>query len=884
MVSSINTNTATSIIEEMQNYNLESKVIQKEKEKLKKYEDEVSITNKRISGLGQLKTLLEDLSIQVDSFTFNRLDKKGIFDAKKVIAPKELTENYANVKAKPGVSNQDIPLEITQVAKGEILGSHNAFKPENMMQTVPLGPWFISSSGCGENKVTFTVLDNGMKSKDFANKNVNVVGDGNGQFKVGKFSIGNSREITIEDGDTLEKIVNKINDATRADGEERNPHVTAEIVKNKEGKYFIWIRSDAKHHGTQNIFNIHDENNKGVWKKHNEKIVISFDENTTVREFMANLKQNAKKADIEVMYNPNETENGGRILLKSLLTGAGNEMKVEGYMHEAEKATSCNHIHLKKMQDAKDAEIKVDGIEITSKVNTIETEDLKIDLFGKPKKSKSPKNFNLRITNDTEGLYEKFEELAEVYNNLSLFIAQNSLRVHDPQIYSKPAIKATLNTYNDALSWLNDQLFNYFSQFNQSGNYVKENQVSDLGISIIPKEITPPSEIIGDVEQDYMPVQYNELVIDKKKLQKAIEEKFDTFKEILSYQFDSTNTEFHLLNNNKNVNFEAQGVKNLEYTVDYEQVKYMDNISKEKEANEKINDSLSDINYFLINDVKIPVDKDTTYASLVDEINKHSSKTNIRADLLDSSDKIVSAKDLGADTKVRIALSLYYETEEQKHKAEEGQDVLGKQDALRDSLVLVDHNDVVLKGIFQSTVTGLDDTTENSVLDNRIPQIRFFDTSSIVQVEANLRDHEKSDLPSYFKLINSKKYEEGGVVKILPKLDTSKSDQHINLQDFEVAYLGKSDGSAVITAKQGMADKINNVLISYTKFDGTIEQFIQHERQDKIRQESSLSLEREVLKAKIERDFAQIKAAEMKLAVQQEYFKVFNNNKITIYE
>ena len=882
MLGSIGANTATSIVEEMQNNNFESKAIKKAEEKLKKYEDEINITNKRISGLGQFKTLLEDLSSQMSVFTLSRSGKSGIFDAKKVIAPKELTENYANVKVKPGVINQNISLEITQIAKGEILESYSYIKPGDKVGTdaswTPVTwEWWLeeimSSPQCDmKNKVILTVHDNGMKSKSFDAKDANVVGDGDNQFKAGKLSIGNSRKIEIENGDTLEKIVNKINDATRTQGEENNLHVIAEVVKDEIGnRYFIWIRSDAKHHGVQNKFEINDKNNSNnFWTKHNEKIELSFDENATVGDFIADLKHNAKKADIEVIYNPKETEQGGKILLKSLLTGKGNEIQVEGHLHMDNSAeTNCNHIHLSQAQDASDAEVKIDGITITSKTNTIETEDLKIDLFGKPKKLKS---FNLRIENDTEGLYEKFEELAKSYNNLSTFVAQNSLRVHDQDVHSKPAIIATLATYKDTLSLLDDQLFNYFSQFSQDGKYTKEDEISDLGISIISKEMTPPSEKVGEVEQNYMPIQYNELVIDKKKLQKAIEERFDTFKEILSYQFDSTNTKFHLLNNHKNVNFEAQGVKSLEYEVNYTNAKYMSNISKESAANAKINDSLSDQHYFLINDVKIPVDKDTTYASLVDEINKHSSTTKIRADLLDNSNKIVS--DLAINSNVKIALSLSGQQEQDKS-------ISNRQDALRSKLVLVDPNDAVLKGIFNSNSQSFDDTSEKDILDNKIPQINFFDMSSIVEVKANLKDYETTGLPAYLKLINPKKPEEGGVIKILPKLSAAKSDKHIDLQNFEVAYLAETNGNATITAKQGIADKINNILNNYTKFNGMIEEFIRHEKHDKMYKENDLSFEKDSFKykkAKIERDFARIKAAEMRATVQQEYFRQVSNN------
>ena len=885
MLGSIGTNTATSIVEEMQNNNFESKAIKKAEEKLKKYEDEINITNKRISGLGQFKTFLEDLSSQMSAFTFSRSGKSGIFDAKKVVAPRELTENYANVKVKPGVINQNIPLEITQIAKGQILQSHSDIKPGDKIgiswTSAKLDWWLeeiMSSPQCDmKNKVILTVHDNGMSSKGFDAKDANVVGEGNNKFKAGKLSIGNSRKIEIKDGDTLEKIVNKINDATRTQGEENNPHAIAEVAKNKENKFFIWIRSDAKHHGVQNKFEINGDN-KDQFTAYNEKIELSFDENATVGDFIADLKHNAKKADIEVIYNPKETKDGGKILLKSLLTGEGNDIKVEGHLHiDSNPETSCNHIHLSQAQEASDAKVKIDGITITSKTNTIEREDLKIDLFGKPKKLKS---FNLRIENDTEGLYKKFKELAKSYNKFSKFVARNSLRVHDQDVHSKPSIIATLSTYKDTLSLLNDQLINYFSQFSQDGKYTKEDEISDLGISIISKELTEPSQKVDEVEENYMPVQYNQLVIDKKKLQKAIEERFDTFKEILSYQFDSTNTKFCLPNDHKTVNFEAQGVKSLEYDVDYTKVKYMSNISTENTANAKVNAFLSDQHYFLINDVKIPVDTDTTYASLVDEINKHSSTTKIRADLLDNSNKIVS--DLATNPNVKIALSLYYKTEQQRQNAQKGQNALDKQDALRDKLVLVDPNDAALKGIFNSSSQSLDDTTENPILDDKIPQINFFDTFFIVEVKANLKDYETTDLPAYLELMRPKKPEEGGVIKILPKLSTAKSDKHIDLQNFKVAYLAETNGKATITAKQGIADKINNILNSYTEFNGMIEKFIKHEKRDKMYKENDLSFEKDSFKykkAKIERDFARIKAAEMRAAVQQEFFRqVFGNS------
>lgn len=861
MVSSINSAVATEILRESSDF--KTKALKKEEDKLKKYQDEVNIGNKRISDLGQFKTVLEDLSYQVTDFTFNPLSKSNVFDAKKALFPKKLSENYANIKVKSGASNQNIPFQIIRMAKGEILQSKKSFKPDDKMSDI--------ASEIADKKVTFTVLDNGMKSENFDDKDANVVGTGDNQFKVGEFSIGNSIKIKIENGDTLEKIVDKVNDQTKIHGEENNPHVVAEIVKNKEGKYFIWIKSDAKHHGVQNKFEITGDNSS-KFTEYSETIDVPFNHDTTIGSFVSDLKHNAKKADIEVVYNPDK-EKGGKISFKSLLTGRGNETQID-----ADLRIFGNPVDILKAQDA---EIKVNGMEIKSKTNNIETDSLKIDLFGEPKDSKPTEEFNLKITDNTEGLYEKLESLAKSYNNLSLFVAQHSLKVHDENVYSKPAIKATLSVHKDILSSLNDQLFNYFSQFNQAGGYVAENQISDLGIGIIFKEITPPSENVGEVEQNYMPVQYYEIVIDKSKLQKAIEEKFDTFKEVLSTQFNSTNNDFSLNNNHKDVSFEVQGVKNLEYNVDYSKIKYMANISNENTTNAKINDSLSDKHYFLIKDVRIPVDSETTYASLVDEINKHASTTKIRADLLNDSNQIISTKNLGTNQKVKIALSPYYRTKEERQKIEKGQTNLQKQDNLRDKLVLVDVNNV-LRGIFNSDESkDLDDKTAKEILGDRIPQIKFFDTSSVVEVKANSRNYEKTDIRAYLQLANSKKYKKGGIIKILPKLDTSKSSKYIDLQNFEVSYYAKTNGSSTIIAKQGMADKINNTLMSYIDSNRIIDGLIQHEISEKQYKESNLSFEKEAFKykkARIDRDFAMIKAAEMKLATQQAYLKQMSND------
>ncbi len=74
---------------------------------------------------------------------------------------------------------------------------------------------------------------------------------------------------------------------------------------------------------------------------------------------------------------------------------------------------------------------------------------------------------------------------------------------------------------------------------------------------------------------------------------------------------------------------------------------------------------------------------------------------------------------------------------------------------------------------------------------------------------------------------------------------------------------------------------MNNILVSYTEFNGSIEKFIQAEEHNRRYKENDLSLEKESFKykkAKIERDFASLKATEMRTVAQQEFFKQLSNN------
>ena len=894
-----------------------TKALEQAEKPVKKIEDQLLMSSKAISGLGQWKTHLENVKDAISEFSSARLGSNSIFDRKKVVGE---YDKYATIKATPGTTNQHIPFEIISLAEGQIIETNEKFKPDDKVGNKLTS---LEASTEGKKEITFTISDNGLKSasvdkdfkvvegmcasegKDFktaqeemcANVDESSTVSEDAMFFPGKFTIGDSAEIEIKAGNTLEDIVKEINNITKRHGEAQNPHIIATVKKDSEDKKYIWIRSDEKHRGIQNKFEILKDGIKhpGFTPEPNN-IKIKVDENTKVKDFVAQLRNSAKKADIEVIYNlqPNESgEKEGTISLKSLLTGTGNEIQMNNNFK------SLFNIDIPQ-QSPKDAEIKVDGKIIHSKTNEIKTERLTIKLRDEPAKRElakakeklaeakgeaaeaeiakaeaKEKVFNLSIENNAEGMVEKFKKLVKAYNDLSGFILVNSAQIEDPNIHSKPAAEAALYSYKEELNSINDQMFNLFNKLNQATGYKSKEAISDLGIGISIREdyTHDPTETKDGKEQIYRSTDYYEMVIDEDKLKNALEENFDKFKDAFSLKFDSMgNNNFLFYNNYKNFDFEANGVKNLDYNVDYSKIKYFSNISKPSpSADTKINEGLSEKSFFLIGNSKISIDKDTTYSSLVNEINKYSSQTSIKAYLL-SGDRISSTNN-PSGSKFEIALGLLDDKNIKPEKA------LESQNDLRSSLELFDPNNV-LKGLFSSTAASLDIETKKDLIDNKIPRITLYDTSGVTTVKANLNDDSTEKLPSYLKLSDKNKLESGGVIKILPK--TLNNKKKINLENFEVAYFEKDGGESTISANQGIADKISNLINDYTKFDGSIDRYTRSEERDKSYTHHALSYEKQAYqsqKAKIEKNSAQIQAQEIRSQSQKAFFGQLDNNR-----
>ena len=105
--------------------------------------------------------------------------------------------------------------------------------------------------------------------------------------------------------------------------------------------------------------------------------------------------------------------------------------------------------------------------------------------------------------------------------------------------------------------------------------------MNDIGIVITDKEHNePPKEINGE-KVTYKPVEYGFLAIDEAKLKKACSEKFDEFQKIFADVFSTTNPNFEHWDNEQNVDLGTANIAKISYNVDYNAIKFMQNLSRE---------------------------------------------------------------------------------------------------------------------------------------------------------------------------------------------------------------------------------------------------------------------------------------------------------------
>ena len=100
------------------------------------------------------------------------------------------------------------------------------------------------------------------------------------------------------------------------------------------------------------------------------------------------------------------------------------------------------------------------------------------------------------------------------------------------------------------------------------------------------------------------------------------------------------------------------------------------------------------------------------------------------------------------------------------------------------------------------------------------------------------------------------------------------------MENFEVFYVSENNGNSTIFARQGIADRINNVINSYTKLNGSIDRFTRLEENDRTYKNLQLNSEKATFaneKQSIERALNGLRMQEMKTKQYEEFLKQMNN-------
>ncbi len=504
--------------------------------KVEGYNQDVIDINMEINSFNQLTTKIDFLKTSVDGLLYSDSalsNKETSFDKRSVSVPKDFLDNVADVSVKSKVAaGYSATVEVKQLAKASVKASNASWTDSqeigNFKKGISPNPNpFSPPSTPSSDKISFD-FNEGLKSKNFGYSDSHV----SGAFQEGEFRIGENLKIKVENGDTFQGLVKKINDASEklfADNEK----VKASIEQDGTD-YYIWIRSASNSNAPLKVSGGALNGNFADSKI--KQVDVDSYASDKVNDVLAKVQKVMKENSFTMRYSQ------GNIVISSDITGKDTAYKSPGF---------DSLFDIKEEQQGQDAEVVVNGITYTSNSNTVSTEDFVFEL----KQTTSGQEINLTVQNDTEEITKQIQELIKNYNeDFSIFIAKQLMRVQDPDRHSKPAKDAYLAEHQDMLHSLNEKVIDQI--FRPLLNY---------GIDI--KDIDYTQEADKESKEVYLPQKLTRIALDEKKFEKALQNNFDTVKKIIAGKpFVSNNTEFSLDQFNT-ATFNLSKVDSLNYEI-----------------------------------------------------------------------------------------------------------------------------------------------------------------------------------------------------------------------------------------------------------------------------------------------------------------------------
>ncbi|MDZ5761007.1 flagellar filament capping protein FliD [Lyticum sinuosum] len=513
--------------------------------KSQKIKDNIDIDEQKIQAFGEINNSINNLINVNDFLTSNILKKiETVFNSKINVYNNEI-DNYLSIYFGENFSENEVKININQIAQAEQWQS-KIFSSQSTNVTQPINGTDPNLFKPGN----INILKNNncrVTKQSFPDKISSIVSNTSTpeKFKSGGFYL-NEIYISLNHGDSITDIVNKINTQTKDHGviASITDDIKLRLISNKigvENDYLI-IDEENIFINLQNDSNISNPINKFMDKKE-EFCSVKIIYGDTLK-IIANKIDTYKKdtgLEAKVIYSG---IGNYKIILKSQNTGINNKFTIidnnitingtnSGLVLSdifKDGTDTDGNLYSHSVTSAQDLLMNINGYNINNPSNSFI--DKSIDLTIIAKHLTPPQGISISILPNYKKIGDTIEEFVNKLNDLNKLLTKYTYR--------------SLNSSSNKKSVLYDNMDIRLLKFTIDNTI---SDISSLNIGIdLENEIKDVIETIDEktgkiVQQN---IKYNNLLkIDRDKLNQNIHQNFTEFQQIFNYFYQSSNPNFH---------------------------------------------------------------------------------------------------------------------------------------------------------------------------------------------------------------------------------------------------------------------------------------------------------------------------------------------------
>ncbi|CAG7590504.1 MAG: flagellar filament capping protein FliD [Candidatus Midichloria sp.] len=385
---------------------------------------------------------------------------------------------------------------------------------------------------------------------DTEEENITSLTDAPDKFGVGTFYLNNAK-IEIEEGDSLARIVEKINTVQGI--------TVASIEKDEvSNKYKLVLIS--KKLGIENSTNI-EEITSGIFKdkliSEPQYIKVKLKEGMSIEEVTANI--NAYKEEHGVIASFAEK----CLTLHSTITGVENDIKLKNEEQIFGDLFKKDNGKRNKIVEEKDAEIKFDGVTKKFKSNDFNVEfpggEIFFNLYDKPSISGEKQTITIKVAQ--KGIIDAVDELLVSYYKILSFLA---IREKEKKISSAP-----LNNIPEEVK------FNSLVKDFDVNTIIGKANFKDIGIDFKQEKISAFEDKNFNYIRSTDEISKGLIFFDRAKFKEALDKNFERVKDLFVYSAKGSKNLYPLTQNN--IKYET--IESVDFNIDKNRITFKSTVS-----------------------------------------------------------------------------------------------------------------------------------------------------------------------------------------------------------------------------------------------------------------------------------------------------------------